>query len=45
MVAVDGLHILFWMLLWGALLRTFELTFHDSSSPLGSAARALGVIY
>jgi hypothetical protein len=45
MVAIDGIHILFWMLLWGALIRTFELTYHDSNSVLGSAARALGVIY
>lgn len=45
MVAVDGIHILFWMLLWGALLRTFELSFHDSSNVLGSTARALAVVY
>lgn len=45
MIAVAGLNILFWMLLWGALLRTFELSFHDSDSPAGSAARALAVIY
>lgn len=45
MIAVAGVNILFWMLLWGALMRTFELSFHDSNSPLGSAARALQVIY
>lgn len=45
MVAIAGLNILFWMLLWGALIRTFELSFHDSTNPLGSAARALAVIY
>lgn len=45
MVAVSGLNILFWMLLWGALIRTFELSFHDSSNVLGSSARALAVIY
>lgn len=45
MVAAAGLHILFWMLLWGALLRTFELSFHNSNNPLGSTARALAVIY
>jgi hypothetical protein len=44
-IAVAGLNILFWMLLWGALLRTFELSFHDSPSVLGSSARALAVIY
>lgn len=45
MVAVAGLNILFWMLLWGALIRTFELSFHDSNNVLGSSARALAVIY
>jgi len=45
MATVSGFHILFWMLLWGALLRTFEIKFHDSSNALGSAARALTVIY
>lgn len=45
MIAVDGLHILFWMLLWGALIRTYELSFHDSNNLLGSGARALAVIY
>ena len=45
MVAAAGLNVLFWMLLWGALLRTFELSFHDSAGPAGSAARALAVIY
>jgi hypothetical protein len=45
MAAVSGLNVLFWLLLWGALLRTFELHFHDSTGPLGSAARALTVVY
>lgn len=33
------------MLLWSALIRTFEIRFHDSTNPLGSAARALSVIW
>lgn len=45
MIAAAGFHVLLWMLLWGALIRTFELRFHDSQGPLGSAARALTVIY
>lgn len=45
MATVSGLNVLFWMLLWGALLRTFEMHFHDSPNVLGSAARALTVIY
>lgn len=45
MLAVSGVHVLLWLLLWGALLRTFEVKFHDSDNPLGSAARALAVIY
>jgi hypothetical protein len=45
MAGISGLHVLLWLLLWGALLRTFEIKFHDSTSPLGSAARALAVIY
>jgi hypothetical protein len=45
MASAAGLNILFWMLLWGALLRTFELHFHDSPNILGSAARALVVVY
>ncbi len=45
MTASVGVNILFWMLLWGALIRTFELSFHDSNNPLGSAARALAVVY
>jgi hypothetical protein len=45
MAAVSGLNVLFWLLLWGALLRVFELHFHDAQGPLGSAARALTVVY
>lgn len=45
MIAVAGVNVLFWMLLWGALIRTYELTFHDSNNLLGSGARALAVIY
>ena len=45
MAAVSGIHILLWLLLWGALLRTFEMKFHDSDNMLGSAARALTVVY
>lgn len=45
MVTIPGLNILFWMLLWGALLRTIELKFKDSDNALGSTARALAVIY
>jgi hypothetical protein len=42
---ISGLNVLFWLLLWGALIRVFELRFHDSQNPLGSAARALAVVY
>jgi hypothetical protein len=45
MAAVSGLHVLFWLLLWGALLRTFQIHFHDSPNIAGSAARALAVVY
>ena len=45
MAAVSGLNVLFWLLLWGALIRTFELKFHDSDNALGKTARALNVIY
>lgn len=45
MAGIAGVNILFWMLLWGALLRTIELKFKDSNNALGSAARALAVIY
>lgn len=45
MASVSGFNILLWLLLWGALIRTFEIKFHDSDSLLGSAARALQVIY
>lgn len=45
MATVSGLNVLFWLLLWGALIRVFELHFHDSTGPLGSAARALTVVY
>lgn len=45
MATVAGFNILLWMLLWGALIRTFEIKFHDNPSPLGSAARALTVIW
>jgi hypothetical protein len=45
MATVAGLNVLFWLLLWGALIRVFELRFHDSDGALGSAARALAVVY
>lgn len=45
MATVSGVNILFWMLLWGALLRVFELHYHDSDNVAGKAARALAVIY
>lgn len=45
MAAVSGVHVLLWLLLWGALIRTYELHFHDSNNVLGSIARALTVIY
>lgn len=45
MATVSGLNVLFWLLLWGALLRTFEIHFHDNDDMLGSAARALAVVY
>lgn len=45
MAAISGVHVLLWMLLWGALLRIFEMKFHDSDNVLGSAARALTVVY
>jgi hypothetical protein len=45
MATVGGLNVLFWMLLWGALIRTFEIKFHDSQNVFGSAARALSVVY
>lgn len=45
MAAVSGFHILLWVLLWGALIRTFELKFKDSDNILGSTARALAVAW
>ena len=45
MATISGVHILLWMLLWGALLRVFELHFHDSDGIAGSLARALAVVY
>jgi hypothetical protein len=42
---VAGFNVLFWILLWGALMRVFEIHFHDNPGPLGSAARALAVVY
>lgn len=45
MATVGGLNVLFWMLLWGALIRVIELHFHDSDGPVGKAARALTVVY
>lgn len=45
MAGIAGVNVLLWLLLWGALLRTFEIKFHDSDNPLGSLARALQVIY
>jgi hypothetical protein len=45
MVTIPGLNILFWLLLWGAMIRTFELKFQDSDNAAGKAARALAVIY
>lgn len=45
MATVGGLNVLFWMLLWGALIRTFEIHFHDSDNIAGRAARALSVVY
>jgi hypothetical protein len=42
---VAGFNVLFWMLLWGALIRVFEIHFHDNQDVLGSAARALSVVY
>lgn len=45
MAAVGGVHVLLWMLLWGALIRTFEMLFHDADNVLGSAARGLSVVY
>lgn len=45
MAFVSGVHVLVWMILWGALMRTIEIKFHDSDSPMGSLARALAVVY
>lgn len=45
MATVSGIHVLLWLLLWGALIRTFEIKYHDSNNIAGSAARALAVIY
>jgi len=45
MVTVSGLHIFLWMILWGALIRTIEIKFHDSNNALGSLARALQVVW
>jgi hypothetical protein len=45
MAAVAGFNILFWLLLWGAAMRIFEIKFTDGDNVLGSAARALQVVY
>ncbi len=45
MQMVGGFNVLLWLLLWGALIRTFEMHFHDSNNLAGSAARAMTVIY
>jgi len=45
MASIAGFNVLFWMLLWGALIRVFEMHFHDNDDILGSAARALTVVY
>jgi len=42
---ISGVNVLLWMLLWGALMRVFELRFHDSDNAAGKLARALAVIY
>lgn len=44
MATISGIHVLLWMLLWGALLSTFVIKFHDSDSLAGRVARALTVI-
>lgn len=45
MIAIPLVAFLFNLILVGALLRVFELKFKDSDNALGSAARALAVIY
>lgn len=45
MATIGGVNILLWLLLWGAIIRVFELKFKDSDNALGSTARALAVIY
>lgn len=45
MATISGVHVLLWLLLWGALIRVFELKFKDSDNLLGSAARTLTVVY
>lgn len=45
MVGIDAGHFLVMLLLVGAAIRVFELKFKDSDNFLGSAARALTVIY
>lgn len=44
MATISGVHVLFWMILWGALLSTFVIHFHDSDNILGKTARALVVV-
>ena len=38
MAAVSGVNILFWLLLWGALIRVFELRFHDENVHMQGSA-------
>lgn len=45
MSTVAGVNILLWVLLWGALIRTFEIKFKDSDNALGSVARTLTVVW
>jgi len=45
MAAIAGFNVLFWMLLWGALMRVFEMHFADNPGMVGSAARALALVY
>jgi hypothetical protein len=43
--AIPGFNILFWILLWGAAMRIYEIKFAASDNVLGSVARALSVVY
>jgi hypothetical protein len=45
MATISGIHILLWVLLWGALIRVYELKFQDSDNILGSIARVLTVVW